>query len=166
MAWSEEEKRQFILLGLKRLRVLGLALDDAIGRVTNGEEATSVQQYDFLGPGSVVTKTNVGTAYVNILPGANGERCLIDCTGKTQFRPVVTANLVGTGPFGFRIIRDSDNTIFYENANVALTGERELDPGWQPMPVWATGLEILRVQIKSVTAADDPVVRRFALFVR
>ena len=40
MSWTAEDQRQFVLLGLKRLRVLGLNLEDALNRVTNGEEAT------------------------------------------------------------------------------------------------------------------------------
>jgi hypothetical protein len=166
MAWTADEKRQFILLGLKRLRTLGLTLDAAVNRVTNGDEATNVKVYRFLGPGAAITKTNIGTSYVNVCLGTNGERILADFTGCTEFRPVVTANLVGTGPFGFRIIKDGDSTVLYENANVALTGERELDPGWQAIPQGFSGLEVLRLQAKSVTAADDPIVRRAEILLR
>lgn len=166
MAWDDAAKQQFILLGLKRLRALGLSLDNAIGRVIAGEEATNVKQYDFIGPGAAVTKTNIGTAYVDVLPGASGQRILVDCTGCTQFRPVLTANLAGTGPHQVRIVRDSDGTVFYESPSLTQTGERELDPGWQTLPVWATGLEVLRLQARSDTGADDPVYRRCVLLVR
>lgn len=165
--WDAENRKKFLILAARRQRALGLVLDDAIGRVFAGDEATNVKEYVFFGPGLAITKTNIGTAYVNILPGLNGERILVDFTGCSAFRPVLTANLVGTGPFGVRIIKDSDNTVLYENANIALTGERELDPGWQsPIPAGFTGLEILRIQAKSVTAADDPIFRRATLLIR
>lgn len=164
MAWTEKEKRQFILLGLKRLRILGLALDNAAGRVTNGEEATNVKQYLLLAKD--VTKTNIGTAYVNIPPGANGERSLIEFTGCTQFRIVLNANFVGTGPWNVRLVRDSDNAVIYESPNLTQTGERELDTDWQSIPAEASGLAVVRIQAKSTTAADDPVFRRCVVLVR
>jgi hypothetical protein len=164
--WTRVEQELFIRLGLKRLRTLGLPLDNIIGRVTNGEEATNVKQYNFLGPGGAVTKTNIGTAYVNVCPGANGERVLVDCTGCTQFRLVLTANLVGTGPWNVRVIRDSDSTVLYESPNITQSGERELDTDWQTLPAWAAGLEVLRLQAKSAVAADDPIFRRLVLLVK
>ena len=166
LPWGPAEKKVWLLGCARRKRAQGLSVAQMLGRVLAGDEATNVKTYDFLGPGNAVTKTNIGTAYTNVLPGANGERILVDCTGCTQFRPVLTANLVGTGAFGVRIVRDNDNTVFYENANIALTGERELDPGWQSLPVWATGLEVLRLQAKSAVAADDPVFRRCVLLVK
>ena len=166
MTWGDEEKKQFILLGLKRLRSLGLALDNAPGRVINGEEATNIKSYDLMGPGAAVTKTNIGTAYVNVLPGANGERILVDFTGCTQFRVILTANLVGTGPFGVRVVRDSDNAVLFENASIAQTGERELDTDWQALPAAASGLALVRLQAKSTVGADDPQFRRAVMLVR
>jgi hypothetical protein len=164
MPWGAEEKRQFLLLSAKRARVLGLALDDAVGRVFIGEEATNVKQYMLLGKD--VTKTNIGTAYVNVPVGANGERSLVEFTGSTQFRIIINANLVATGPFGIRIVRDSDNAVLYENANIALTGERELDTDWQPLPAEASGLSLVRLQAKSTVGTDDPVFRRCVMLVR
>jgi hypothetical protein len=160
---TTEEAVQFIRLGIRHR---GIALAALLNRVIVGDEATNVKQYDLMGPGSAIAKTNIGTAYVNVLPGANGERSLIDFTGSTEFRPVVTANLVGTGPFGFRIVKDADNAVLYENASVALTGERELDPGWQAIPAGFTGLEVVRLQAKSTVGSDDPVIRRASLLVR
>jgi hypothetical protein len=166
MAWGDAEKRQLILLGLKRLRVAGLALDDSVGRVCNGDEGNNVKEYTFLGPGAAITKTNIGTSYVNICPGANGERILVDLTGCIQFRPFLTANLLATGPFQVRIVRDSDNTVFYESPSISQTGERELDPGWTDLPAGFSGQEILRVQAKSATATDDPVFRRITMLLK
>ncbi len=164
MPWDADAKRQFILLGLRRLRALGLTLDDAVNRVTNGDEGSNVRSYDIITKD--ITKTNIGTAYVDVPAGANGERVLLDFTGCTQYRLILHANLVGSGPFGFRLVRDSDDAVLHENASIALTDERELDTDWQTLPAAASGLQLARLQAKSTTGADDPVVRRCILLVR
>lgn len=164
---TAEEKAVLARLAIRRLRNLkGVTLAQLLNRVTNGDEATNVKAYDLLPAGSAITLTNVGTAWKDALPGANGQRSLVDCTGCTEFRIVLTANLVGTGPFGARVVRDSDGTVFYEAASIAQTGERELDTDWQPIPAWATGLEVMRLQAKSTVASDDPVFRRCTVLVR
>lgn len=164
---SADEIETLVRLGIRRLRNLkGVTLAQLLNRVTHGDEATNVKAYDLLPAGSVIAKTNIGTAWVDVLPGANGQRSLVDCTGGTEFRIILTANLVGSGPFGARVVRDSDATVFYEAASIPQSGERELDTDWQPMPAWATGLEVMRFQAKSATAADDPVFRRCTVLVR
>ena len=162
---SQDELVQLYTLAVRHR---GVALASLLNRTVFGDEATNVKQYPFFGPGAAVTKTNIGTTYVNICPGANGERRLPDFTGCTEFRAVMHANLVAAGPFGLRIVRDSDNVVLYENATVALTGERELDSGWLALPApFANGGEIaIRAQAKSVTAADDPVFRSLTLGLR
>lgn len=157
------ELDQFLRLAL-RARQFNLAT--LLNRVVVGEEATNVKAYNLLGPGVAVQKTNIGLTYVNVLPGLNGERTLVDCTGCTQYRFIATVNLVGTGPFGVRVVRDSDNTVFHAADTIAQTGERELDTDWQTLPAGFTGLEVLRVQAKSLVATDDPVFRRVTLVVR
>jgi hypothetical protein len=153
---SAEELEQFYRLGL---RYRGVALASLLNRVVVGDEATNVKQYQVVGPGVAITKTNIGTTYTNILPGLNGQRALLDFTGCTQFRIVLSAQLVGTGPFGARLVRDSDNAVLFESANLGAAGERELDSDWQAIPVGWDGLVYVRLQGKSVTAADDPIFR-------
>lgn len=153
---STEELEQFYRLGL---RYRGVALASLLNRVVVGDEATNVKQYQVIGPGVAITKTNIGTAYVNVLPGLNGQRALLDFTGCTQFRIVLSANLVGTGAFGARIVRDSDNAVLFESANLGAAGERELDSDWQTIPQGWDGLTYVRLQAKSATGADDPLFR-------
>lgn len=157
-------KQIWAFLGLKKLRLSGVPIENFTGRVANGEEATNVKQYQLISKD--ITKTNIGTSYVNIPVGANGERSLVDFTGCTQYRIIMHANLVGIGPFGFRLVRDSDNAVLYENAAVALTGERELDTDWQTLPAAAVGMFLVRLQAKSIVATDDPTIRRCVLGVR
>lgn len=163
MPWTADEKRQLILLAAKRARVNGLSMVDALNRVFVGAEATNVKQYALLMKD--VTKTNLGTSYANIPAGANGERSLVEFTGCTQFRAVMNANLISNGT-QVRIVRDSDNTVFYESPTINQTGERELDTDWQSIPNGFTGMELLRVQAKCANNTDDPIFRRCILLVR
>jgi hypothetical protein len=166
LPWTTVEKRQFILWGLKRLRAAGLSLDAAIGRVTNGEEGNNLKVYTFLGPGAAVTKTNIGTSYVNIPLGLNGERINVNFDGHTEFRILVNANLVAIGPFQIRLVRDSNSEVFYESPSLTQTGERELDSGWATIPAGFTGEVFMRIQGKSTTATDDPIFRRAQIALR
>lgn len=143
----------------------GADLAAFIGRVLAGEEATNVKQYGLLTKD--VTKTNIGTSYVNVPPGANGERTLIEFTGCTEFQIVVHAVLGGTGTHRLRVVRDSDDAVLYESANIAAAaGERELDTGILTLPAAATGLMYVRFQALSSVGANDPIFRRCMLLVR
>jgi hypothetical protein len=166
-ALTSDERATLRRLLLRVLRQKGVTPSAFVNRVVRGEEATNVKQYDFLGPGNSVTKANIGTGYTNVLPGLNGERIPVDLTGVTEFRVFLTVNMVGTGPLRARIVRDSDNTVLYENTNINVAaGERELDTGWLAIPGGFTGVELLRWQMSSATATDDPVFRRCGLLVR
>lgn len=157
---TTEETRQLLFLSARYLRAKGVTLANFLNRVVHGDEATNVKAYNLVAPGSVITKTNIGAAYVNVCPGANGERVLVDFTGCTQFRLILTCNLIGTGAFGARVVRDADSVVLFENTNLGAAGERELDTDWQSLPGAFSGLTLLRLQMKSTTAADDPIVRR------
>ena len=165
---TEEDQQLLMRLAARRLRQQGVPLTAWVNRAYLGDEATNVKFYNFFGPGALLTKTNIGTAYVNIPLGLNGERIVVDFTGCTEFRLLLSANLIGTGAFGLRCIRDGDSEVLIENANLGAAGERELDSDWLALPAafLGTGLTFLLVQAKSATAADDPVFRRCQLGLR
>lgn len=163
---TSEESAMLRRFLLRKLRQKGITPSQFIGRVVRGEEATNMKLYALIANGVSITKTNIGTAYVNISPRLNGERTLIDFTGCTQYRLIARANLVGLGQFGLRVIRDSDSAVLHENANLGAAGERELDTDWQTLPAQAAGLIFVRVQAKSTTTADDPVFGGITLAVR
>lgn len=160
---SSEEKEQFFRYAVRHK---GIALAALLNRVLVGDEATNVKQYDIIAAGSAVTKTNIGSTYVDVLPGLNGQRALVDFTGCTQFRVIANVNLVGTGVNTLRLVRDSDSAVLYESATLGAAGERELDSGWLTLPAQASGLSLVRVQAKSTVAADDPVYRRCVVLVQ
>jgi hypothetical protein len=162
---SDDEKDTLFRLAVRHK---GVALAQLLNRVISGDEATNVKIYPFFGPGAAITKTNIGTTYVNICPGVNGERLIADFTGCTQYRLMLHANLIGTGQWGARVVRDGDNVVLHENANLGAAGERELDTDWQALPAafLGQGLIALRAQGKSTTAADDPVFRSLRVGLR
>lgn len=162
---STEEKLTLYRLALRHK---GGLLSTILNRVVFGDEATNVKIYPFFGPGAAVTKTNIGTSYVNICPGLNGERQAVDLTGCTEFRLMMHVNLIGTGAFAARMVRDSDSAVLFESTNLGAAGERELDSDWQPLPAAFinAGFMYLRAQAKSATALDDPVFRSLKLGLR
>jgi hypothetical protein len=132
--------------------------------VCNGDEATNVKQWVILAKD--VTRSNIGTAYVNVPPGLNGERSLIDFTGCTEYRLILNMNAVGTGPWAVRLVRDSDDAVLHEATNITGAGEKELDTNWTTLPAAANGLVLVRLQAKSNVGADDPVFRRCVVLAR
>lgn len=157
---SADEKRQLLRLLARWWKGKGHNLANFIGRVLAGEEGTNLRLYPIITKD--ITRTNVGTSYVNVANGANGERKYASFVGATQFRVRLWANLVGTGPFNFRVIRDGDSEVLYESPNITQTGERELDTDWLSLPAAfqnSSNGTLLRVQVKSAVAGDDPVIR-------
>jgi hypothetical protein len=150
--------------------VRGVPLSQIAGRVVLGEEATNVRVNDFFGPGAAATMTNMRGAatqvYANCLPGLGGEPIVVNFEGVTEVRVELAAQFVGTGPWQVRIIRDSNSEVFYESPSLTQTGERALSTGWIAKPAGFDGEVILRSQMRSVTAADDPVMRRLTLLTR
>lgn len=162
---SAEEKLTLFRLALRHK---GGALATILNRVVFGDEATNVKMYSFFGPGSAIAKTNIGTNYINICVGLNGERQAVDLTGCTEYRFILHANVIGTGQVGVRVVLDSDNTVLHEAGNIGAAGEREGDTGWQALPAAFVGLGIvyLRAQAKSTVGADDPVFRSLKVGLR
>lgn len=165
-----DAERDDVLRALVRLvcTTKSLTLATLLNRVVLGEEATNVKPYTLFGPGLAITKTNIGTSYVDIITAeANGGRMLVDFTGVTKIRPVVRGDLPGTGPYSIRIVKDSDNTVLFEQTGITANGNpRELDPGWQDIPAGFTSELAVRVQARSNTGSDDPVFRAAVLLVK
>lgn len=161
---SDDEKVQLYTLAIRHK---GLALATMLNRVVMGDEATNVKQYNIIAPGVSITKTNIGTAYTNILTELNGCRTLVEFTGCSEFRLVLNAVMPGAGLHGVRVIRDDESGTLYENASIsAQVGERELDTGWLTLPQGVNSLEVIRLQGKSTVATDDPIYKRCVLLVR
>lgn len=167
LAAMEFDKRRFLRDTLYYWHVIkGVPLNAIAGRVCFGEEATNVKVYQFFGPGAAITKTNIGTAYVNICAGSGGEPIVADFTGCTQYRIRLYANLIGTGQWGAQVkMFNGAGDVLHAAPNLGAAGERTVDSGWQNLPAafLGQGLVELVAQAKSTTAADDPVFRSLSL---
>lgn len=160
------DKKEMLLDAAKLMMDKGVLLDGISGRVLIGEEATNVKIYQFFGPGAAITKTNIGTAYVNICPGSGGEPLVADFTGCTEYRIRLYANLIGTGQWGAQVKKSNGGgEVLHAAPNIGAAGERAVDTGWLPLPAafLGQGLVELVAQAKSQTAADDPVFRSLSL---
>lgn len=117
-----------------------------------------------------VTKTNVGTSYVDVFSAStfvNGNRTPVGFSGYTQYRCLCNYNKVGSGTQSIRAVDQTNITnVLHEFNDAAAAEEKELDSGWQNLPGWATGDQWLKLQIKSTTATDDPVFRRFIILLK
>jgi len=157
------ERQQLSRLLLRRMRSQGLSLAGIGGRVLLGVEATTIKQFLILSKD--ITKTNIGTSYVNVALGLNGERLWVDLTGFTQFRVLTHFNLVGAGTHNFRLVTDGA-TVVYTSPDQTGAGEKEIDSGWINLPGGVPASVFLRLEAKSTTAQDDPVYRRCILALR
>ncbi|OHB77708.1 MAG: hypothetical protein A2Z25_20700 [Planctomycetes bacterium RBG_16_55_9] len=113
-----------------------------------------------------ITKTNIGSVFVNVYIGANGELQGVDFKGYKEYRFVVCVNKVGTGTQTAALVdnANSANLISLDDAGAA--GEHMLDSGWTVCPAWATNTINLKPMAKSTITTDDPVYRQFALYLR
>lgn len=159
--FTDNDRSLMLRLLARALRQSGVTLPQFLHRVLKGDEATNVKIYSFFGPGAAITKTNIGTSYVNICPGLNGERIVVDFTGCTQYRLQLHADVPGSGQIGVRVVRDTDGAVLHEAPTIGASGEREGDTDWQDLPAAfvGEGLTYLRAEAKSTTAQDDPVFR-------
>jgi hypothetical protein len=114
-----------------------------------------------------VTKTDVGTAYVNAYLGNGGLGQLVNFGGFKQYRWVVQVNKIGTGTQTAGLVDVANAANLVEVADAVAAGEHSLDTGWINLPAWATAADfILRPMVKSTLGTDDPVYRQFAFYLR
>ena len=102
------------------------------------------------------TKTNIGTAFVDIFTQTNsdGKSVQIDTNDKTQLRLVVNWNKVGTGTQTVQILEVGTANVL---ATMNVVSGRN-DTGIINIPAFATNsVKYYKIQAKSTTAGDDPV---------
>lgn len=124
----------------------------------------------------LITLTNIGTAFVNIFPGAKGQRQIVDFRGFKEYRLIVHWGVIGTGVQNIRIIDDTDPLTILAELSTSVAGEKELDSGWTSINyfdpeapagnTWQDAEVFIRLQAKSTVGTDDPVFRKAALLLR
>ncbi len=102
------------------------------------------------------TKTNIGTAFVDIFTQANsdGKSVQIDTNDKTQLRLVVNWNKIGGGTQTVQILEVGTANVL---ATINVVSGRN-DTGVINIPAFAANsVKYYKLQAKSTTANDDPV---------
>lgn len=113
-----------------------------------------------------ITKTNIGTASVNVYTGQYGEPQVVDFGGFSQYKMIVGFNKIGTGNLTHGLYHLGTETNKMEAVYTGAAGEGTSDTGWLALPSWAKGEKNLKPMAKSSVAADDPLYRNFTLYLR
>src|SRR3990172_6537969 len=112
------------------------------------------------------TFANIGTSFVNVYIGANGEAQIVDCARYKECRIVVFGNKVGTGTLSHQLAEVGTANVLTGPDYAGAAGEFSADSGWTALPAWAVGEKIIRPQAKSTVSTDDPVYRQVLLYLR
>lgn len=119
-----------------------------------------------------ITKTNVGTSFVNLFTHSTGAPFFADFTGFTKMAFITLWTKVGTGSQHLRIFDDSGtiptdliNTETLGGGTGLVTGDNSLSNYAIPAP-YVNFKGKLRIQVRSTVAADDPVFEGIRIYLR
>ena len=102
----------------------------------------------------MVTLTNVGANYDTTAASRGLGGQLVDLTGVTSIRLLVSVSRVGSGTQSWQLWNETDGTELGVITD-AVAGEKKLDATFSISPV--IGVKLLRVRAKSTVASDDPI---------
>lgn len=119
-----------------------------------------------------VTKTNIGTTFVNLFTDFSGRPFFADLTGFTRLAFQTYWTKIGTGNQHLRIVDDSGaitsdliNTETLGTGTGLVTGDNSLAN--YSIPALYTNFKgKLRIQVRSTVAADDPVFEGINIYLR
>lgn len=110
--------------------------------------------------------TNVGNTYDATAPSKGLGILLLECAGITSFTFGAFYNKIGTGTLSWQLWDQTNGAEVTRIDDAAAAGERTNSVVVNlPSPL-AAGDRVLRVRVKSTTAADDPVFYGASLQVR
>lgn len=118
-----------------------------------------------------VTKTNIGTSYVDIYTTAFDEENMayIDCNNVSEIKVDWIWDYVGTGTQQVRWVDVNNNSnVLYEANTFAVDQDAGLG-GWTTKPSWCIGpisYWQIEMQGKSTVAGDDPVAKGYRILTR
>ncbi|MCL7412622.1 MAG: right-handed parallel beta-helix repeat-containing protein [ANME-2 cluster archaeon] len=113
-----------------------------------------------------ITLVDIGTAFVNIYPGVNGEAQQVNFTGYNKYNLIAHVNKVGTGTQSWRLEDAANSANYLQLDDAGAAGEHELSNLNVNLPSWAVGTINLIPKGSSTVAGDDPVFRRFVLMLK
>lgn len=117
-----------------------------------------------------VTKTNIGTAYVQIYDSVAFDEehlSMIDFTNVTEVRIVWLWDYVGTGAQQLRWVdQGNDANVLFESST--FTADQDPgDSGWFALPAaFVNQAKRIEWQGKSATAGDDPIPKGYKIMTR
>lgn len=114
---------------------------------------------------SGITKSNLGTTYVDLFPtsGSEGNGTDVDSTGKNDFRFYVSWNKnAGSGTHSIQVISQSTADVLAAITNVA-TG-KNTTTGTIPAGYFTNQVRSIKLQAKSTVSTDDPIFYGAALY--
>ena len=119
-----------------------------------------------------VTKTNIGTTFVNLFTDFSGRPFFADFTGFTKLAFQTYWTKIGTGSQHLRIVDDSGVIVTPLINTENLGGGTGLVTGDNPLANFTIPAEYvnfkgkLRIQVRSTVAADDPVFEGINIYLR
>ena len=115
-----------------------------------------------------LTKTNIGTAYVDVYVSAFDEENImkIDFRNATQFHISYIWDYVGTGTQQLRWVDVANNSNVLWDTLTFTTDQDGISSGFQALPVWANNEFTIEWQGKSTTGTDDPIAKGYRIQLR
>lgn len=110
-----------------------------------------------------ITKTNIGTAFIDVYNDYGGRNFFVDLMGYTKIRYFVNINANGsTGTLNFRIVDNGNvNNVLLD---VVITNGQNVATVTIPDPLFKNFRGRLRFQAKSTVAGDDPIFDRILIY--
>jgi len=111
-----------------------------------------------------VTKTNIGTTYVDLFSDYGGRPFFVDTTGFTKLAVQILWTKVGTGTQTMQIVNHADGTVVIESPSLTTQSNEFANVAIPPAFLNFKGK--WRLQVKSTTASDDPVCSAVSIYLR
>ena len=109
-----------------------------------------------------ITKTNIGTTFVDLYTDYGGRNFFVDLTSYTKIRYHVNANIPGgSGTQNLRIVDNGNiNNVLMD---IVITNGQNVGTITIPDPSFKNFRGRVRIQVKSTSANDDPTYDRIIL---
>lgn len=153
------------LSGAEASSLFGLTGDDATEAASLAAKITPPTETVCFG--GYLVLTNVGANYDTIAPARGLGIAQVEIGGITSITFGVRVNKVGSGTQSWQLWNDTDGAEIAVINDAAAAGDNKLlsttvnfDPPLSP------GTKVIRVRVKSTTAADDPVYYGGSLLIR
>jgi len=111
-----------------------------------------------------VTKTNIGTAYVDLFTDYGGRPFFVDTTGFTRLAVQILWTKVGTGTQTMQIVNHANDAVVLESPSLTTQSNEFANVAIPQAFLNFKGK--WRLQVKSTTASDDPVCSGVSIYLR